>query len=283
MTSSIPKNRSFLALCILLLFASCEPKIEGSGPRLYVFDCGSIKFEDISHFGFSNDQTEVRELFVPCYLIEHDKGRLLWDSGLPLSVVGKGEITVRPGIEQSYKRSLIQQLNEMDIQPEMVNFIALSRMHSDHVGAAKEFKQATLLIQQPEFEAAFTNVADYPVFDFSVYKELENNKRQILNGDFDIFGDGSVMILNAPGHTPGHQVLLLRLKNYGPLLLSGDLYHFVKSRELKAIPTFNVDAAQTLESMEKIEGIIASEKATLWIEHNLALAKTLNLAPAFYD
>ena len=140
-----------------------------------------------------------------------------------------------------------------------------------------------MLIHLRLFEAAFTNVADYPVFDFSVYKELENNKRQILNGDFDIFGDGSVIILNAPGHTPGHQVLLLRLKNYGPLLLSGDLYHFVKSRELKAIPTFNVDAAQTLESMEKIEGIIASEKATLWIEHNLVLAKTLNLAPAFYD
>ena len=104
-----------LVLSILLLFSGFEITNEGSGLRLYVFDCGSIKFEDISHFGFSNDQTEVREMFVPCSLIEHDKGRLLWDSGLPLSVVGKGEITVRPGIEQSYKRSLIQQLNEMDI------------------------------------------------------------------------------------------------------------------------------------------------------------------------
>ena len=107
-----------LFLSTLLLFAGFETTNEGSGLRLYVFDCGSIKFEDISHFGFSNDQTEVREMFVPCYLIEHDKGRLLWDSGLPLSVVGQGKIIVRPGIEQSYKRSLMQQLNEMDIKQE---------------------------------------------------------------------------------------------------------------------------------------------------------------------
>ena len=175
------------------------------------------------------------------------------------------------------------ELKEIDVQPQMVDFIALSHMHSDHVGAAKEFKQATLLIQQPEFKAAFTKVSDYPIFDISLYKELENNRRKILIGDFDVFGDGSVPILSAPGHTPGHQVLLLRLKNHGPLLLSGDLYHFVKSREVKATPVFNVNAVQSRESMVKIEEVIVSEGATLWIEHNLALAKSLNLAPAFYD
>ena len=104
-----------------------------------------------------------------------------------------------------------------------------------------------------------------------------------MTGNFDVFGDGSVIIISAPGHTPGHQVLLLRLKNYGPILLSGDLYHFVKSRELKAIPAFNTDAEKTLESMKKIEKIINTEEATLWIEHNLELAKSLNLAPAYYD
>ena len=276
-------KRLFLVFSFIFLLSSCDNSSTNSNLRLYVFDCGSIKFQDISNFGLSNNATQVRELFVPCYLIEHKKGRLLWDAGLPLDIVGKGVITVRPGIEQLYKVSLLEQLQSLAVHPDEIDFIAMSHMHSDHVGAAERFIQSTLLIQEEEFEAAFTNVSNFPVFDISNYQELENNKRVTLTGNFDVFGDGSVIIISAPGHTPGHQVLLLRLKNYGPILLSGDLYHFVKSRELKAIPAFNTDAEKTLESMKKIEKIINTEEATLWIEHNLELAKSLNLAPAYYD
>ena len=276
-------KRLFLVFSFIFLLSSCDNSSTNSNLRLYVFDCGSIKFQDISNFGLSNNATQVRELFVPCYLIEHKKGRLLWDAGLPLDIVGKGVITVRPGIEQLYKVSLLEQLQSLAVHPDEIDFIAMSHMHSDHVGAAERFIQSTLLIQEEEFEAAFRNVSNFPVFDISNYQELENNKRVTLTGNFDVFGDGSVIIISAPGHTPGHQVLLLRLKNYGPILLSGDLYHFVKSRELKAIPAFNTDAEKTLESMKKIEKIINTEEATLWIEHNLELAKSLNLAPAYYD
>ena len=273
----------FLAFSFIFLISGCDNSSTNSNLRLYVFDCGSIKFQDISNFGLSNNATQVRELFVPCYLIEHKKGRFLWEAGLPLDVVGKGVIPVRPGIEQLYKVSLLEQLQSLAVHPDEIDFIAMSHMHSDHVGAAERFTQSTLLIQEEEFEAAFTNVSNFPVFDISNYQELENNKRVTLTGNFDVFGDGSVIIISAPGHTPGHQVLLLRLKNYGPILLSGDLYHFVKSRELQAIPAFNTDAEKTLESMKKIEKIINTEEATLWIEHNLELAKSLNLAPAYYD
>tara|TARA_B100000029_G_C17340999_1_gene875266 strand:+ start:86 stop:919 length:834 start_codon:yes stop_codon:yes gene_type:complete len=276
-------KKLFLLFSLIFLLSSCHNSSTNSNLRLYVFDCGSIKFQDISSFGLSNNTTPVRELFVPCYLIEHKKGRLLWDAGLPLDVVGKGIIPVRPGIEQMYKVSLLEQLQNIAVQPDEVDFIAMSHMHSDHVGAAERFTQATLLIQKQEFEAAFKNVSNFPVFDISNYQELENNKRVTLTGDFDVFGDGSVIIVSAPGHTPGHQVLLLKLKSYGPILLSGDLYHFVKSRELQAIPTFNTDAEQTIQAMKKVEKIINTERATLWIEHDLELAKSLNLAPAYYD
>ena len=168
----------------------------------------------------------------------------------------------------------------MNFKIDEIDFIALSHLHSDHVGAATMFNEATWLVQEPEFEAAFS---PSPMFDLSLYEGLKSNKRQILNGDFDVFGDGSVTILSAPGHTPGHQVLLLDLKAFGPLLLSGDLYHFVKSRELKSVPDFNVNAEETLESMSKIENIIATKKATLWIEHSLDLSQTIDLAPAYYD
>jgi len=105
----------------------------------------------------------------------------------------------------------------------------------------------------------------------------------LLDGDHDVFGDGSVKILSAPGHTPGHQVLALELRELGPLVLSGDLYHFRKSRELRATPTFNTDRERTLRSMDKIEAYIAERGATLWIEHDAALADSIDLAPAYYQ
>ena len=267
-------------LLVLFLISSCSTNTNDPNLKFYVFDSGLIKIDDISFFGLSNEDTEVRELFVPCYIIEHDQGTLLWDAGLPLSFVGKGKIITRPGVEQSYEISLIEQMEKMNFKIDEIDFIALSHLHSDHVGAATMFNEATWLVQEPEFEAAFS---PSPMFDLSLYEGLKSNKRQILNGDFDVFGDGSVTILSAPGHTPGHQVLLLDLKAFGPLLLSGDLYHFVKSRELKSVPDFNVNAEETLESMSKIENIIATKKATLWIEHSLDLSQTIDLAPAYYD
>ena len=104
----------------------------------------------------------------------------------------------------------------------------------------------------------------------------------ILDGDHDVFGDGKVMIISAPGHTPGHQVLFVDLPETGPLVLSGDLYHFRLSRAEKRVPTFNTDKKQTLAAMEKVENFVAEKGATFWIEHDLALAKTLRKAPDYY-
>jgi len=106
---------------------------------------------------------------------------------------------------------------------------------------------------------------------------------KVLDDDFDIFGDGKVQIINAPGHTPGHQVLYLELENLGPLILSGDLYHTQVNRSEKRVPIINVDVDQTRKSMDKVEKLIAETGAALWIEHDLALFKTLETAPAYYD
>jgi len=92
-----------------------------------------------------------------------------------------------------------------------------------------------------------------------------------------------VKLIYTPGHTPGHQVLLITLENTGPVLLSGDLYHTCANRSLRRAPTFNYDAQQTLESMEMIEQLLVATGATLWIEHDKALADTLKKAPQYYD
>ena len=155
-------------------------------------------------------------------------------------------------------------------------------MHFDHVGSANLFSGSTLLIQETEYKAAFGDEL-ISVFDPSLYSDLADSEVKLLEGDHDVFGDGSVTIVSAPGHTAGHQVLLVRLTNFGPLVLSGDLYHFEASRRLRRTPDFNFDKQQTLESMDKVEALLEQTGAVFWIEHNKALADTLNLAPAFYD
>ena len=266
-----------LAVCSLTVFSATAANV-----RLTIFDCGLIYVYDVRTFSLTNEETTVRELFVPCYLIEHPDGRLLWDAGLPPSMVGQGRIESPPDMAMSYENSLIDQLAELSLTPADIDFAAYSHMHFDHVGAANAFSSATLLIQDTEYQAAFVD-KDNPYFQPDLYEGLVDSEKEILSGDHDVFGDGSVVIISAPGHTPGHQVLSLKLDNFGPLILSGDLYHFRKSRELRRAPQFNVDAEQTFRSMDKVEALIKAEGATFWIEHDKALADTLDLAPAYYD
>jgi glyoxylase-like metal-dependent hydrolase (beta-lactamase superfamily II) len=122
-----------------------------------------------------------------------------------------------------------------------------------------------------------------PGFDPSLYNKLKDAERLLIEGDHDVFGDGLVRIISAPGHTPGHQVLFLDLKNSGPVILSGDLYHFAISRQDRRVPAFNFDRELTLASMDRVEALVAETGATFWIEHELALFEQLKKAPEFYD
>ena len=221
----------------------------------------------------------MRALFVPCYLIEHDDGRMVWDAGLPLADVGPRDADATSW----YENSFLDQLAAMELSPADIRYAAFSHMHYDHVGAANAFSGSTILIQETEYVAAFEHPEDNPVFRPPLYSEIEESDRVLLDGDHDVFGDGTVRIISAPGHTPGHQSLYLELDNFGPLILSGDLYHFEKSRELRRTPVFNTDAAETLRSMDKVEALVEETGATFWIEHSQELADSLNLAPAFYD
>ncbi|MFV2089574.1 MAG: N-acyl homoserine lactonase family protein [Pseudomonadales bacterium] len=272
-------NRSAISLLTLLL---ALPVVGHTDLRLYVFDCGIIDMQDISSFSLSNDESPVRQLFVPCYLVEHDDQQMIWDAGLPNAIAGQGTIDQGGGMSMSLDTSLIEQLETLELSAADIDLVAFSHMHFDHVGAANLFTNARLLIQDTEYAAAFED-PDNPYFQPDLYMGLKDNEREILSGDYDVFGDGSVTIVSAPGHTPGHQVLLLQLENSGPLVLSGDLYHFAESRALRRAPQFNFDAEQTFGSMDKVEALIKAEGAILWIEHEKALADTLNMAPAFYD
>lgn len=250
--------------------------------RLYVFDCGSLKLDDVTLFGLTSEETPVRELFVPCYLIEHPQGRLLWDAGLPVALAGQGDVEMEPGAVMRYESSIVDQLAGMGLAPSDIDLIAFSHLHFDHVGAANLFTTAKLLIQTTEYQSGFVD-KNTELFQPDLYLGLAESERRLLSGDHDVFGDGSVILISAPGHTPGHQTLLLNLANTGRLMLSGDLYHFRESRTLRRAPVFNFSAEQTFAAMDKVEALLVETGATLWIEHEKALADTLKKAPAYYD
>ena len=260
--------RGLWTLCLAGL-TGCTSVESATELRLYEFDCGRLRYDspEAIGFGVQDDATDVRELFVPCYVIDHPAGRLLWDGGL------SSELAETPGWTDGgmrLDRPLRDQLEDVGFSLDSLDYVAFSHMHFDHVGVANEVGGGILLMQQSEYDAAFADEITVPAFDRSLYDGLEGLERVPLNGDHDVFGDGRVRILSLPGHTPGHQGLFVDLANEGPVVLSGDLYHFRLSREERIVPTFNVDAEATLRSMDRLEAFLLEAGATLWIEHDLA-------------
>ena len=249
--------------------------------RLYVFDCGSLRIADPGRFSLTMDEVSTLELSVPCYLVEHANGTLLWDAGLSDSLADGSPHTQANGTVTSVTATLRAQLAELGYQPADITYLALSHLHYDHAGNANDFTASTWLVQRPEHEAAFGDAQGF--FDRALYAELESSETMLLDGDHDVFGDGTVVIKSAPGHTPGHQVLFVDLAETGPLVLSGDLYHFPENRRLKRVPTFNFDEAQTLASMDAVEDFLIESGATLWIEHDVAANALLDKSPAYYE
>ena len=259
--------------------------VTDAGVRLYVFNCGDFLFPSVQNFGVGDNETTVRELVVPCYVIEHPKGTLLWDGGLPSAVADMPGWQRNPenGTQFRLQRTLQDQLLGMDLGFDLTNIdlAAFSHIHSDHVGVANELTNATWLVQRGDYDVV-ANDAAVPAYDPALLADIRKRPTQVLDGDFDVFGDGTVRLIAATGHTPGHQVLYVELAEFGPLILSGDLYHFRISREQRRVPLFNVDKGLTLTAMDKVEALVAATGATFWIEHDAALFQTLSLAPDYY-
>lgn len=269
------------AIIVLLLGVfSASVYADKASLKLYVFDCGSIRMPSVEAFSVKDTETDVRELVVPCYIVEHEKGLLLWDGGLPSG------LAENKGYDENGSRldkTFAEQIKALNLDMHSFDYVAFSHFHYDHIGVANEVKDAVLLIQKEEYEAAFTNEEIFEHFQPPLYAGLRELELKVLKGDYDVFGDGSVEIISAPGHTPGHQVLYLDLPNYGPLVLSGDLYHFRISRSERRVPTFNYDAQASLKSMDKVEALLKKRNAKFWIEHERELFDTLKKAPAFYN
>lgn len=274
---------SVAALSALTLSACSLFQAEPPALKLYVFECGNITSRNVAMFSPGVDEGKSKQLTNSCYLIQHPDGNLLWDTGLADNIGPDGIDIYDGAFHVSVTTPLAQQLDDIQITPDQIQYLGISHFHTDHTGNANLFTQARLLIQSEEFSAAFGPEPQTYGFAPETYSALDRNKIQVLEGDHDVFGDGSVIIKKAVGHTPGHQMLLVKLPATGPVMLSGDLYHFTSNREHRRVPAFNFSKEQTLQSMDVMEQFVKEQNAQFWIQHDLEQNQDIRHAPAFYN
>jgi N-acyl homoserine lactone hydrolase len=273
----------FAAVTIVLGCAQVEPQQRGGVQRLYVLYCGEAHIPDVSPWspGFNIGQPAV--FSDNCYLIQHGKDWMLWDSGYPDALAATPEGVVGPRSRAIRTRTLASQLAQIGVAPSQVTYLAFSHTHGDHVGNGNLFTAATLYIQQAEYDAAFGPEPGKYGFVPATYEKLRTNPTVKLQGDFDVFGDGSVKILSTPGHTPGHQSLLVHLPKTGAVVLSGDVAHFEENFVNRRVPGFNFNVEQSRQSMDKVDRIVKHEHALLWINHDSSQNATIAHAPQFFE
>ena len=251
-------------------------------PRIYVFDAGNIRGLDPKLFNFKREELKEVDFVNIAYLIVHPKGTLMFDAGAVQDSHFKDGKPVTEGI-MSASMPLKPQLAAAGYSPADITYLAMSHYHSDHTANANDFASATWIVQKAERDFM---MADKPqgIIQPAHYSALRNAKTRILNNeDLDVFGDGSVVVMSTPGHTPGHQVVFVRLAKRGGVVLGGDLYHYPEERTTGRIPTFEFNADQSRASRQKVEAFLKQNKAELWIEHDIATHAKLPRAPQFVE
>ncbi|WP_114765472.1 N-acyl homoserine lactonase family protein [Vibrio rhodolitus] len=260
---------------------SSDGKVDVS---ISVLDCGRIEARKPSMFNPNVSDEQPMQSANSCYLIQHPKGTLLWDTGLNdgLNAMPEGIEVMGGAFHFSLPTTLNQQLQAMKLTPSDIDYLVLSHLHADHTGNANQFSSAKWLIQKNEHHVAFDpEISAKLGFDLTQYQNLKDSVH-VIEGDHQVFGDGSVVIISAPGHTPGHQALYVDLPHYGPIVLSGDLYHSHLNREQKAIPVFN-QPEQTKASFARVEKLLTEKGAEIWIGHDIDEFKQRKLAPYRYQ
>ena len=251
--------------------------------RLYTIDCGSADVTDMSDFSDTGEYDgKSGKLAFPCFLIWHPKGTLLWDLGPGDKLAGHSAGVTDGPFHLSVRRTLAGQLDAIGLRPADIQFLAFSHLHWDHTGNANDYAGATWLLVKQELDWATATPTPGGV-DLATFSAYKNAKVVTFDGDKDVFEDGSVRILRASGHTPGHAVLMVKLKRSGTVILSGDLYHAVESRRQRLVPAFNTNRADTLAAIGRIERIIQTKKARFVIQHAPQDFDALPKFPAYLD
>lgn len=283
-------NALFLAASAAALMAACAPATEktpappaeeptetaeiaeAAAPALYVdvLDCGTIGISDLDAFSSTGDYAGTTDTFTDtCYLINHPEGRLLWDLGVPGILKEAGPV-VQDIFTVSLEATITEQLEALSLTPADIDYVAISHSHFDHIGQADQVQGATWLVHQAELDVMIPPDGSTPqtsADQIALFNAFSGMNREAFTGEKDVFGDGTVVIFETPGHTPGHTSLQLTLPESGPVLLTGDLYHRAESRALGRVPRFNSSEETTLASMAAFEARATDLGAKIIIQH----------------
>ncbi|MDA9443565.1 lactamase [Bradyrhizobium sp. CCBAU 51745] len=271
------KFKLALAMAALALSAQAAFAQKPGVERLYIMNCGEGVAGDIGRWSPGVNEGKSMDFVDTCYLIKHSQGWFLWDTGIPdaVATMPNGLVPADPkAVTWRRPKTLASQLEQIGVKPADVKVMGVSHTHPDHIGNVEMFPQATLYVQKAEYDWPGAN--NEPRFKPSHPVEL-------LAGDKDVFGDGSITILSTPGHTPGHQSLMVRLPKTGVVVLSGDAVHFKDNWDNRRVPSMNANKDQSAASMQKIADTLHREKAQLWINHDKAQRDTQKMSPEFYN
>jgi N-acyl homoserine lactone hydrolase len=266
-----------------------DPTTAGFAEKLYRLDCGHSLANDESVWTPGKNVGRSIEFSSTCWLIKRGSEWVLWDTGVPQATLNdpKGWSTLPKLIVYHLDKTITGQLAELGLQTSDVTYAVLSHTHGDHIGNVSLFPNSTIVMQRAEY--SWIQSPGGTNDNVNQLKALARNllgkpkHLQLLDGDKDLFGDGSVTLVSTPGHTPGSQSLLVHLKNSGFIILSGDVVHLEENFENNVVPLLNTDKAVSIASMDKVKQMIATYHAQLFINHDKAQADTLKLLPAFYD
>jgi len=280
-------RRLLLTMAVAALFAAAPlaqaPPASVKSPRIYVFDNGTLSgLDPKQYFGFERSELKAVDFTAQSYLVVHPQGTLMWDAGVIADSQFKGSEPVKEGISTATK-PLLPQLAAAGYKPSDITYFAMSHYHSDHTANANAFAGSTWIVQKAERDAMFAGPAAQ-IMAPATFSALKDAKTKLLeNEDFDVFGDGSVVMMSTPGHTPGHQVLFVKTATRGPIVLAGDLYHYPEERTTGKTPSFEFNAAQSKVSRNRIEIFLKQTGAQLWIEHDIATHANLPKAPKYVE
>lgn len=250
-------------------------------PRLYVLDCGTIISHEPERFGLTRQDVSDPDFSDPCFLVMHPKGILLFDTGLTDAQVGRPIYENKNGYEGLLKTTTLKgELANIGVTADKITYLAISHSHWDHVGNANAYAGSTWLARKAEYDVMFGASAN--VAARSNYAALAHARIQYIEGDHDVFGDGSVVLLSTPGHTPGHQSLYVKLTNTGGVVVSGDLYHYPAEQKFGKMPARELTAG-TPESRRRIDDFLARTHSQLWIGHSIDWYRDAVKAPGWYD
>jgi glyoxylase-like metal-dependent hydrolase (beta-lactamase superfamily II) len=253
--------------------------------RMYVIECGENHVKDLSRWTTPADAGKPAVFADNCYLIKHAKGWMLWDTGNPdrLGALPNG-LTNPQGIITAYmKKPLAESLGQLGVAPADIQHFAMSHSHGDHSGNANLFAASTLYMQAAEYDAVFGPEPQKYNFAPANFERLRGAKTVRLNGDYDVFGDGSVVIKSTPGHTPGHQSLFVRLPKRGPVLLTGDMVHLLYSWNNRVVPGFNYDVAASGRSIDAMKEFVKQTGAQVWVNHDKEQNLLIPKLPIFVE